>query len=341
MIACLHKELIARKSELQGQIIETIYVGGGTPSLLHVADLAELIQTIRTEFSCEENIECTLEANPDDITLTNVCAWKKTGVNRLSIGIQSFDAPDLAWMNRAHTAEEGVQCIQIAQAGGITNLSIDLMYGLPDMDSERWLKQIQQAIHLGVQHISAYCLTVEEKTVLDQWVQKNKIQPGSNEQQSEQFEMLISTLHNAGFEHYEISNFAQEGFISKHNSNYWKGVHYLGIGPSAHSFDGHSRAWNISNNLEYIRKIQANAITFEREIITPSNQFNELLLTGLRTKWGVDLNQLAAILPLSKEFYKTLDAFEAQNWAKVTNNHLCLTNTGKHWADRIAQDLFV
>jgi oxygen-independent coproporphyrinogen-3 oxidase len=208
------------------------------------------------------------------------------------------------------------------------------------MDNDRWMKQIQQAIDLDVTHISAYCLTVEEKTALHQLVKKKQIQPASNEQQSEQFELLISALKNAGFEHYEISNFAKPGFISKHNSNYWKGIHYLGIGPSAHSFDGNSRSWNIANNQQYMRLINAAEIAFEKEILSPKDQFNELLLTGLRTCWGVDITELQKHLPFSKEFEMKLADFQAKKWVRIEENQLILTEEGKHWADFIAQELF-
>lgn len=341
MISCLQKELVARKAELKNQVIETIYFGGGTPSLLKTTDIEKLLQTIQTTFHCAENLECTLEANPDDITLHQVEAWKSAGINRLSVGIQSFDSEDLLWMNRAHSADEGLNCIRIAQQGGIKNISLDLIYGLPNMDNERWLKQIQQAIDLDVTHISAYCMTVEEKTALHQLVKKKQIQPASNEQQSEQFELLIIALKNAGFEHYEISNFAKPGFISKHNSNYWKGIHYLGIGPSAHSFDGNSRSWNIANNQQYMRLINADEIAFEKEILSSKDQFNELLLTGLRTCWGVDMTALQKHLPFSKEFETNLADFQAKKWVRIEENQLILSEEGKHWADFIAQELFV
>lgn len=341
MIACILQEIIQRKNELIGQNVATIYFGGGTPSILKPADLQVLIDAIRTNYSVTPAFECTLEANPDDISAETVNSWMKAGVNRLSVGIQSFDEQDLRWMNRAHSAEEGMNCIKIAQEIGIKNISLDLMYGLPNMDNARWLKQIQQAIDLNVQHISAYCLTVEEKTALHQLVVKQKIIPASNELQSEQFETLVNELRKAGFFQYEISNFAQSGYISKHNSNYWKGVHYLGIGPSAHSFDGVSRAWNVANNQQYMRLMKANQPVFEREILTLNDQFNELLLTGLRTCWGVDLQQLSRILSLSESFWNQLAAFEARNWLHVKDHQLILTESGKLWADKIAQDLFV
>lgn len=340
MIDSILKELSIRKSEFNNQVIETIYLGGGTPSLLKINDLDKIIQTIYASFNCAEQLESTLEANPDDITLESVLAWKKAGINRLSIGIQSFDSEDLLWMNRAHSAEEGLQCIELAQKAGIKNLSIDLIYGLPNMDQARWLKQLNQAITLGVTHVSAYCLTVEEKTVLHKLVEKKKINPASNEQQSEQFDLLISTLTNAGFEHYEISNFAKPGFISKHNSNYWKGIHYLGIGPSAHSFDGISRSWNIANNPKYMQLVQSNETWYETEMLTSKDQFNELLLTGLRTSWGVDMFELQKIHPFSEEFILNLKEFERKGWLEIHENQLILTEKGKHWADFIAQELF-
>ena len=341
MIACMLQEIVQRRDELQGQEIATIYFGGGTPSLLKPVDLLVLMQAIRSNYSFAAEVECTLEANPDDISAEAVSDWIKAGVNRLSVGIQSFDETDLRWMNRAHTADEGMNCIRIAQQVGIQNISLDLMYGLPNMDNTRWLKQLHRAIDLNVQHISAYCLTVEEKTALHQLVAKQKIIPASNELQGKQFETLVAALQKAGFFQYEISNFAQSGYISMHNSNYWKGVHYLGIGPSAHSFDGISRAWNVANNQQYMRLMKANQPVFEREMLTLNDQFNELLLTGLRTCWGVDLQQLSRILSLSDSFWNQLAAFEARNWLHVKDHQLILTESGKLWADKIALDLFV
>ena len=340
MISCIMRELFLRKIELENQLVETIYFGGGTPSLLNESDLCKIIQVIKTEFLCADDIECTLEANPDDITYESVKHWKNAGINRLSIGIQSFDQEDLLWMKRAHTAEEGLNCIEIAQSAGVRNISLDLIYGLPNMDNTRWLKQINKAVDLGVTHISAYCLTVEEKTALHQMVRSKKIAPASNERQSEQFEILISTLNNAGFTHYEISNFSKAGFISKHNSNYWKGVHYLGIGPSAHAFNGVSRSWNIANNHQYMKLVQNNEIWYESEILTIKDQFNELLLTGLRTIWGVNLKQLEKLSPFSQEFKIQLNDFKSKDWVTISDNQLILTEAGKHWADRIAQGLF-
>lgn len=341
MIAALLKEMVLRSHELEGELVETIYFGGGTPSLLTEEELNSFMQSVRQNFNCADAPECTLEANPDDIDTQKVKSWKAAGINRLSVGIQSFDEADLVWMNRAHSAQQGPDSIRIAQNGGITNISLDLMYGLPDMDNERWLKQIGQAISLDVKHISAYCLTVEEKTALHQLVKQKKIVPAGNEQQGEQFELLVSTLKEAGIMQYEISNFAREGFISRHNSNYWRGVPYLGIGPSAHSFDGRSRSWNIANNQLYIKKINQNEPWYEKEILTPKDQFNELLLTGLRTTWGVDLAQLEKLHPLSESFNRTLAAYRSKGWVEEDDKHLVLTEAGRLFADAIAQEFFV
>lgn len=341
MINNLLKEIDLRKQKLEGQVIETIYFGGGTPSLLSETQIAALILKVKTTFNTVKTPEITLEANPDDVTEISATAWKAAGINRLSIGIQSFDSEDLEWMNRAHSAAQGMECLPIAQKAGITNISLDLMYGLPNMDNERWLKQIHQAIALNATHISAYCLTVEEKTALHQLVARHKILPATNEQQSEQFSLLIETLKTNGYEQYEISNFSKAGFISKHNSNYWKGIHYLGIGPSAHSFDGTSRSWNIANNREYIRLIKAGKTWFETEILTKENQFNEFILTGLRTVWGINIAILNEILPITERFSKTITDYKQKGWMVEKDGQLILTESGRHWADAIAQELFV
>ena len=244
-------------------------------------------------------------------------------------------------MNRAHTVEQSLACIEIAQVAGIKNISIDLMYGLPNMSNEVWRAEIRTALKLGVQHISAYCLTIEPNTVLSSWVKKEKIQPASNELQHEHFTILQEELVNAGFEHYEISNFALPTYISKHNSSYWKGAHYLGIGPSAHSYDGKHRSWNVSNNQRYIKGIVSQQPEYDFELLTKENRFNETLLTGLRTKWGVKIAELASILPLTQEFYQQIETLENKGWAELLEGVLYLTNEGKSWADKIAQDLFV
>ncbi len=341
MVQSICSELIFRKDTLQNQIVETIYFGGGTPSLLTEEELTQILSTIHQNFNVQIGAEVTLEANPDDVLKDKVQVWVKAGVNRLSIGLQSFHSESLQWMNRAHTVEQSLACIGIAQAAGIKNVSIDLIYGLPNMSNEVWREEIRTALKLRVQHISAYCLTIEPNTVLSSWVKKEKIQPASNELQHEHFTILQEELVNEGFEHYEISNFALPNYISKHNSSYWKGAHYLGVGPSAHSYDGKYRSWNISNNQRYIKGISCKQPEYDFELLTKENHFNEALLTGLRTKWGVNIAVLETILPLHQEFYQQIETLENKGWAELLEGVLYLTNEGKSWADKIAQDLFV
>lgn len=342
MINALIVEIETRASELNTEYLTSIYFGGGTPSVLNTEELESIFSVIQKHWKINDETEITLEANPDDITADKVKSWVNVGINRLSVGIQSFDAEDLTWMNRAHTEIQGLNCLQIAQENGIKNLSLDLIYGLPNMDVERWKKQLEIAIQTGVQHISAYCLTVEEKTALHQWVKLKKINPASNEMQSEHFTCLIETLANAGFEQYEISNFAKSSFYAKHNTAYWQGKAYLGIGPSAHSFDGEkTRKWNVANNMQYIRGIKNEAPVFEEEILRKSEQFNEMILTGLRTKWGVSLVELQRKIEIPTAFYSKLNEFETKHWLHITNEQqIVLTADGKLVADHIASELF-
>lgn len=345
MIASIGREIELRKEYLTDQTVDTIYFGGGTPSLLNQAQLHYILSTVRQNFPCSEFPEITLEANPDDITEEKARIWKAVGINRLSIGIQSFDNRDLKWMNRAHDSQQALDCIPIAHQAGITNISLDLIYGLPDLSNERWMKQIETALSLNPTHISAYCLTIEKKTALHQLVKQKKLIPAENEQQGEQFEILIKTLKANGFDHYEISNFALPGFISNHNSNYWRGISYLGVGPSAHSYNGTSRSWNIANNPTYIRLLKTKETAafdwFETEELTPENSFNEMILIGLRTSWGVDLTALNEIIKVDSAFNAKVKQYESKGWMFQSNQHLILTETGRHWADAIAEDFFV
>ena len=345
MIASIVKELEVRKEYLKDQTIETIYFGGGTPSLLNEFQIKTILDAVHKNYTCSKDPEITLEANPDDIDEEKALAWKSAGVNRLSIGIQSFDDCDLKWMNRAHDSQQALACLSIAQKVGIQNISLDLIYGLPDLDNERWKKQIATALSLNPTHISAYCLTIEKKTALHQLVKQKKLIPAENEQQSEQFEILIKTLKENGFDHYEISNFALPGFISNHNSAYWKGITYLGVGPSAHSYNGNSRSWNIANNSTYIKLLQnQKADTFdwvEVEDLTPENIFNETMLIGLRTSWGVNLNELELAIKPDEKFKQKVAKYQSKGWMILSNNHLILTEAGRHWADAIAEDFFV
>ena len=341
MIDAIVEELKQRSDYLKGEFVETIYFGGGTPSLINLVGLSKIIETIYSFFNVTDTPEITLETNPDDITLELVHSWKSAGINRLSIGIQSFDEEVLKWMNRAHNVTQSFQAIQFAKQGGISNITIDLMYGLPGLSLEAWEHQIERALSLQVQHISAYCLTVEKNTVLDTWVKSNKVKISENDDQALQFELLQKKLNENGFDHYEISNFGKPNFYSLHNSNYWKGKKYLGVGPSAHSYDTIHRSWNVSNNQQYMKGIFEINPKFDFELLSKSDVFNELLLIGLRTIWGVDLNKLNSVLSFSVFFNNKLKELEMDDLVYIEDNHLMLTQKGKFFADKIAQDLFV
>ena len=340
MINSLVKEIALRKEYLEEDKVETIYFGGGTPSLLAPDEVNLILKTIDENFNCTNQPEITLEANPDDITIEKLKDWKLAGVNRLSIGVQSFDNADLKWMNRAHNAEESLRSVELALENGFL-VTIDLIYGLPNVSNEQWVKNLEIATKLRPHHISAYCLTVEENTVLDSWTKKGKIKRVESEQQAEQFDLLVEFLDKVGYEQYEISNFAREANYAQHNSNYWRGKQYLGIGPSAHSFNGVSRAWNVSNNQRYIRAIDQGTVYMEEETLTAKDRFNELLMTGLRTKWGVDLEELSTISSLEKAFYNYLQKGIENNQITQVRNQIILTKKGRLIADKIASDLFL
>lgn len=340
MLNSMNAELEMRKAELKNQQIESIYFGGGTPSLLVAEELKQFLQTIRNNYSVSGKCEITLEANPDDFDVQKTESWLEAGINRLSIGIQSFDNQDLLWMNRAHRAEEGKKAVLMAQKVGFSNISIDLIYGLPDMDVKRWAKQLSQAIELNVQHLSAYCLTVEEKTALHQAVKQKKIVPAESDMQSLHFDFMLERLTEAGFIQYEVSNFARNSLYSQHNSSYWKGKPYLGIGPSAHSYNLDYRAWNIRNNTQYMSAIEAGTLPLEKEKLSPKDKFNELLLTGLRTIWGVSLIELEKLIPLTFSFTEKLNVLKKEHLLVEQNGQLILTQKGLLLADGIASDLF-
>ena len=343
MINAILKEIIDQQKYLEGKTLETIYFGGGTPSLLNKEELTLIIETVYTIFDVIEHPEITLEANPDDLTLEKLQELKAVGINRLSIGVQSFFDEHLKWMNRAHTATESEICIRNAQAIGFQNITIDLIYGMPNLTDKQWQKNIEKAIELNVPHISAYNLTVEKNTALAHFVKKGKYKPLSDEKGAKQFSYLIETLETNDFEQYETSNFAKDKQYSIHNSSYWRGKHYLGIGPSAHSYNNDSRQWNVANNKKYIDAISNNEIPFEIEKLSNADKINEHLLIGLRTIWGCDLN---FILSLSSEkgylaFDKELTIQLNKKLLTREDNRIYLTKKGKLFADRIASDLFV
>mgnify|MGYP000464367917 CR=1 FL=1 len=341
MIESICLELINRKSYLANFNLSTIYFGGGTPSLLTEDELLSIIGTIRTNYLIQDDVEITLESNPDDISDDNLSIWKSVGINRLSIGLQSFRSVDLEWMNRAHNVEEALVCVEKAQHAGFNNLTVDLIYGLPNLSLVEWGNHVQKVIDMGVPHLSAYCLTVEDKTALNNWVKKGQIAISSEEAQSEQFLHLLAMMEKSGYEQYEISNFCKTGFESRHNSNYWKGEWYLGVGPSAHSFNGFSRSWNIANNQLYIKTITSQETVYEKETLSREDQFNEAILTGLRTSYGVKLARLDWEYRQSEDFNEKVEKFISLQWLLREDDLLLLTREGKLRADYIASELFI
>jgi oxygen-independent coproporphyrinogen-3 oxidase len=339
-------EAIIREAHLQQHYItepiETIYFGGGTPSLLTNDQLTSIMSTLRDKFVISSNPEVTLEANPDDITAIKLQGWKEAGINRLSIGIQSFFAEDLIWMGRAHSADQALNCIQLAQHAGFTNLSIDLIYGGPTLTDEHWSQNLAKAIELNIPHLSCYALTVEPKTVLAKKINDHILDDVDVEKQSTHFNMLLTKTTEANYEHYEISNFALTGNRSKHNASYWSGKHYLGLGPAAHSFNSVSRQWNIANNNLYIQAIQQGTVPFEIEELTRNQQINEYIMTALRTMEGIDLARLTEIgnEEVVGRLKEEAAPFVKDEKLQHTGNYIRITNKGKFFADGIAAALF-
>lgn len=344
MLRAMKTEIMLRKNELQNKSLKSLYFGGGTPSILSVDEINSLIDEVLKYFSFEKDIEITLEANPDDLDKNFLKQLAATPVNRLSIGTQSFFEEDLKLMNRAHTASEAESSIKRAQDFGFENLSIDLIYGSPTSNLEIWKENLNKTIALEVPHISSYALTVEPKTALENWISKGKVKSPKEEEQNREFYYLSDFLKDNGFEHYEVSNFAKPGFYSRHNSAYWKYQEYLGIGPSAHSYNGFDiRSWNVANNQQYNKKLNDKQLAKEEEILSQEDQFNEMIMIGLRTTWGVDLESLK-----SKFSDRMQEHLQAETKSKIEegiliieNNHLKIPE--KHWfmADGIASDLFI
>jgi len=337
----LIKEIGLQKDYLSGETIETIYFGGGTPSLLTGEEINAIIGAITKLHTVSSDAEITLEANPDDLDPNKIKALRQTPVNRFSIGVQSFFDDDLAWMNRAHRSAEAESSVKRAQDAGFGNITVDLIYGYPLLTDQKWKTNMEKVFGLNVPHVSAYSMTVEPKTALASFIKKHQQAPMIEEQSAEQFMQLMDAMQARGFEHYEISNFSRAGHYSRHNTNYWKGVRYLGIGPSAHSYNGETRQWNIANNAKYIQSINQNTIPAEKEILSETDRLNEYIMTSLRTVWGLDFDKLNGIAAgSSDELQKSTIEFFERQWIRQEANKIYLTQTGKLYADHIASGLF-
>lgn len=341
MLSALKIELVLRKNELVNQTIDSIYFGGGTPSLLSAEDIDWLIGLIKIDYNVSDTAEITLEANPDDLSKQKIIDLSNTPINRLSIGIQSFFNDDLKSMNRAHNANEAKECLEIATQY-FDNITIDLIYGIPEMNLQKWNSNLQTTFSFGINHISSYALTVEPKTTLDSFIKKGKYPPIDETLALEHFNHLISETQKQGFVHYETSNFGNPNYFSKHNTSYWKGESYLGIGPSAHSYNGLQRSWNVANNTKYIKTILDHKLPQEIETLTKNDRFNEYIMTGLRTIWGISLDTvredfgeefLNHLLLISKNYIN-------QNLLRIKEDKIITTQKGKFLIDGIASDLF-
>jgi len=341
VVTSIIKEIALRSSESTEEV-QTIYFGGGTPSILAPEAINQMLQVIKTNYAISNNPEITLEANPDDITTEKAKVWKQMGINRFSIGIQSFADENLQWMNRAHDASQSIQCIQTIRGAGFDNFSIDLIYGTPGQTQAGWIKDLEKAIELKIPHLSCYALTVEEGTALHHMIGSGKKEKISADEQAERFEALVQLSSLAGYSHYEISNLALPGKESKHNSAYWEGKPYLGFGPSAHSFSGTKRSWNVADNLQYIRSIEAGVLPSEEETLRETDQLNEYIMTSLRsikgmqkdtitTRWGMDKLQI-----ISTE----IEQFILSGKIIATENAWVLSGEGRFFADGIASSLF-
>jgi len=343
MVGCLAKELELRSSYLTDKVVRSVYFGGGTPSILATDDIQRLIDRVAAHFDIAPDAEITLEANPDDLNARKVAELRDTAVNRFSIGVQSFFDEDLAWMNRAHRAAEAERSLKRVQDAGFANITCDLIYGFPLLTDEKWRTNIAMLTDNNIPHISCYALTVEERTALAHHIRKGKAVPLDEGQSTAQFGKLMEILSEKGYEHYEISNFALPGMYAVHNTNYWLGVHYLGLGPSAHSFNGRSRRWNVANNMRYIEGIRQSRPSYGSETLALNDQVNEYLMTSLRTMWGTDLDLLEKRFGPSvrSRIEDAVRPFVRSGEAIREESHIKLTTKGKFFADRIASELFL
>ena len=341
-IKAVCQELKLRSYEYSSKEIQTIYFGGGTPTVLEVSELSIILDVIYDIYNVSSNPEITLEANPDDLDSETIIALSKTQINRLSIGIQSFHESDLVAMNRAHDSEEAKQCLKIATSY-FDNITIDLMYGMPAMTVELWSQNLQTAFSFGVKHLSCYAMTVEPKTALEHFIEKGCHPPMDDELAAQHFKVLMEETSQQGLIHYETCSFGSPGYFSKHNTSYWLGKPYLGVGPSAHSFDGKKRSWNIANNSKYIKSIEASVLPSESEILSIENRFNEYVMTGLRTIWGLSLQKIETEygIKIKNQLLENAKKLVASDFLVIEDQHLKITTIGKFLSDGIASELFL
>ena len=341
-IEAVCRELILRKSEYASDEIQSIYFGGGTPTVLDVTELNTILKTVYKNYKVSETAEITLEANPDDLDLEKIKQLSNTKINRLSIGIQSFHESELSAMNRAHNAEDARKCLELATTY-FDNITIDLMFGMPTMSIELWRQNLQIAFEFGIKHLSCYSLTVEPKTALEHFIKKGSHPPMDDELAAQHFEVLLEETSAQGLTHYETCSFGHPDYFSKHNTSYWLGKTYMGVGPSAHSFDGTKRSWNVSNNSKYIKALVVDKLPFESEVLSVENRFNEYIMTGLRTIWGISLEKIEADYGVKIKDYllQNSEKFISSNTLVIEDNHLKITTSGKFLSDGIASDLFL
>ena len=341
-IEAVCRELILRKSEYASDEIQSIYFGGGTPTVLDVTELNTILKTVYKNYKVSETAEITLEANPDDLDLEKIKQLSNTKINRLSIGIQSFHESELSAMNRAHNAEDARKCLELATTY-FDNITIDLMFGMPTMSIQLWRQNLQIAFEFGIKHLSCYSLTVEPKTALEHFIKKGSHPPMDDELAAQHFEVLLEETSAHGLTHYETCSFGHPDYFSKHNTSYWLGKTYMGVGPSAHSFDGSKRSWNVSNNSKYIKALEVDKLPFESEVLSVENRFNEYVMTGLRTIWGISLEKIEADygVKIKDHLLQNSKKFISSNTLVIEDNHLKITTSGKFLSDGIASDLFL
>jgi len=342
-LEALDEEIFLQRNFFAGSPVDSIYLGGGTPSMLTISEIKHILDHLKQTFLVERTAEVTLEANPDDVSQELMEGYRQSGINRLSIGIQSFFDEDLVYLNRLHNAERALVAVKDSQRAGFDNISIDLIYGIPTLTDEHWQKNLDIAFSLDVPHISAYALTVEPKTALEVLIKKKKLAATSEEQVIRQFRMLMDAMKKPGFLHYEISNFCKEGHFSRHNSMYWDGGHYLGLGPAAHSYDGVTRRWNVASILHYADQISQNDRYYEEEQLTPVQKYNEFVMVSLRTMWGCDLSKIRDLFgeEVASRFIQLARQYLINGMLVVKDGVYFLTDEGKLFADGIASDLFM